>query len=58
VVPAFLGWFTRNYDLSYPAQDATPGSGGLGPLPRSQLRVTIARRGNTNQNREPASGSL
>lgn len=44
VVPAFLGWFTRHYDLTYPAQDASPGSGGLGPLPRSNLRVTIARR--------------
>ena len=44
VVPAFLGWFTRRYDLTYPAQDTTPGPGGLGPLPRSQLRVQIARR--------------
>jgi cytochrome P450 len=58
VVPAFLGWFTRNYELGYPAQDATPGGGGLGPLPRSQVRVSVARRGNTSQNREPASGSL
>jgi cytochrome P450 len=45
VIPAFLGWFTRNYDLSYPAQDASPGAGGLGPLPRSGLRVKITRRG-------------
>ena len=45
VVPAFLGWFTRRYDLTYPAQDASPGGGGLGPLPRSQLRVQITRRG-------------
>lgn len=58
VVPAFLGWFTRHHDLTYPAQDATPGAGGLGPLPRSQLRVGIAKRGTTNQNREPTSGSL
>jgi cytochrome P450 len=58
VMPAFLGWFTRNYDLTYPAQDTTPGAGGLGPLPRSQLRVAVARRGSTSQNREPASGSL
>jgi cytochrome P450 len=58
VVPAFLGWFTRHYELTYPEQDASPGSGGLGPLPRSQLRVGIAKRGNTNQNREPTSGSL
>ena len=56
--PAFLGWFTRNYDLHYPAQDASPGAGGLGPLPKSQLRVGIVRRGSTNQNREPTSGSL
>jgi cytochrome P450 len=44
VVPAFLGWFTRRYDLTYPQQDASPGGGGLGPLPRSNLRVKIARR--------------
>jgi retinoid hydroxylase len=44
VVPAFLGWFTRHYDLTYPPQDASPGGGGLGPLPRSNLRVKIARR--------------
>jgi retinoid hydroxylase len=44
VVPAFLGWFTRHYDLTYPPQDASPGSGGLGPLPRSNLRVKITRR--------------
>jgi retinoid hydroxylase len=44
VVPAFLGWFTRHYDLTYPEQDTSPGGGGLGPLPRSNLRVKIARR--------------
>jgi cytochrome P450 len=44
VVPAFLGWFTRHYDLTYPSQDASPGSGGLGPLPRSNLIVKIAKR--------------
>jgi cytochrome P450 len=44
VVPAFLGWFTRHYDLTYPQQDASPGSGGLGPLPKSNLRVKIAKR--------------
>ena len=44
VMPAFLGWFTRSYDLSYPAQDASPGGGGLGPLPKSGLRVKITRR--------------
>jgi hypothetical protein len=36
---------TRNYDLSHPAQDASPGAGGLGLLPRSALRVNITRRG-------------
>lgn len=44
IVPGFLGWFARNYDLSYPPQDSSPGSGGLGPLPRSNVRVKIARR--------------
>jgi cytochrome P450 len=44
VAPAFMGWFARNYELSYPKQDASPGSGGLGPLPKSHLRVKIARR--------------
>ncbi|MDB4957346.1 MAG: hypothetical protein JWO36_4915, partial [Myxococcales bacterium] len=37
VMPAFLGWFTRDYDLTWPAQDATPGGGGIGPLPKSGL---------------------
>lgn len=49
VVPAFLGWFTRNYDLTYPQQDASPGSGGLGPLPKSNLVVTITRRQRASQ---------
>jgi cytochrome P450 len=44
VVPAFLGWFTRHYDLAYPAQDSSPGGGGLGPLPKSNLQVKITRR--------------
>jgi cytochrome P450 len=44
VIPAFLGWFSRHYDLAYPAQDASPGGGGLGPLPRSNLIVKISRR--------------
>lgn len=44
VMPAFFGWFTRNYDLSYPPQDASPGGGGLGPLPRSGVRVKITKR--------------
>ncbi len=44
VMPAFLGWFTRRYDLGYPAQDAAPGGGGLGPLPRSGVVVAITPR--------------
>nr|MBA3457333.1 cytochrome P450 [Deltaproteobacteria bacterium] len=44
VMPAFLGWFTRRYDLTFPAQVTTPGGGGLGPLPRDGLRVTITPR--------------
>jgi cytochrome P450 len=44
ILPAFLGWFTRNYDLTYASQDTSPGSGGLGPLPKSGLVVTITRR--------------
>jgi hypothetical protein len=37
-------WVTRGYDLTYPRQDASPGSGGLGPLPKSNLLVKITRR--------------
>jgi cytochrome P450 len=44
VVPAFLGWFVKHYDVTWPAQDASPGAGGVGPLPRSGLRVAIAKR--------------
>ncbi len=44
VMPAFLGWFTKRYDLVYASQDATPGGGGLGPLPRSGLRVAVKPR--------------
>lgn len=44
LMPAFFGWFVRNYDLAYSAQDASPGGGGLGPLPKSGVRVTITKR--------------
>jgi cytochrome P450 len=44
LMPALFGWFTRNYDLKYPQQDAAPGGGGLGPLPKSGVRVRITRR--------------
>jgi retinoid hydroxylase len=43
-MPAFLGWFTKRYDLAWPAQDVSPGGGGLGPLPKSGVRVTIKPR--------------
>lgn len=44
LMPAFLGWFTRTYDLWFPPQDVLPGGGGLGPLPRSGVRIKISRR--------------
>ncbi|NVB84521.1 MAG: cytochrome P450 [Kofleriaceae bacterium] len=43
-MPAFLGWFTKHYDLAFPAQDVTPAGQGLGPLPRSGVRVAITKR--------------
>jgi cytochrome P450 len=43
VMPAFLGWFTRHYDLEFPTQVSTPGGGGLGPLPKDGVKVTIKR---------------
>ena len=44
VMPLFLGWFTRRYDLAWPAQDTTPAGAGLGPLPKDGVRVRIAPR--------------
>jgi cytochrome P450 len=44
VMPAFLAWFVKRYDLVYPQQDATPGGGGLGPLPRGGLRIAVKPR--------------
>lgn len=44
VMPAFLAWFARGYDLALPAQDLAPGGGGLGPLPKSKLIVKITKR--------------
>ncbi|MGE0401559.1 MAG: cytochrome P450 [Kofleriaceae bacterium] len=44
VMPAFLGHVTRHYDLALPAQDTSPGGGGLGPLPKSGVRVRITKR--------------
>ena len=43
-MPAFLGWFTRRYDVTWPTQDARPHGGGLGPLPKSGLRIKITPR--------------
>ena len=36
--------FTLARTRQHPEQDVSPAGGGLGPLPRSQLRVAIARR--------------
>ena len=44
VMPAFLAWFTKRFDLVFPQQDTAPGGGGLGPLPKSGVRVAIKRR--------------
>jgi retinoid hydroxylase len=44
VMPAFLGWFTHRYELTWPAQDVTAKGGGIGPLPASGVRVAIAKR--------------
>ncbi len=44
VMPAFLGWLTRRYDLVYPPQNAQPGGGGLGPLPRDGVRIALKKR--------------
>jgi cytochrome P450 len=43
-MPAFLGWFARRYELTWPSQDTTPGAGGLGPLPKGGVRIAIKRR--------------
>jgi cytochrome P450 len=44
VMPAFLGHVARRYDLTWRTQDTSPGGGGLGPLPKSGVRVAIAKR--------------
>jgi len=43
-MPAFLGWFTKRYDQTWPAQDVTPTGGGLGPLPKSGVRIKLTPR--------------
>jgi cytochrome P450 len=44
IIPGFLAWFTKRYDLVFPAQNTAPGGGGLGPLPRDGLRLAIKGR--------------
>ena len=44
VMPAFLGWFTKRYDVVFPSQETQPGGGGLGPLPKSGLRIAVKPR--------------
>jgi cytochrome P450 len=44
ILPAFLAWFTHCYDLEYAPQDATPGGGGLGPLPKSGVQLAVKAR--------------
>jgi cytochrome P450 len=44
VMPMFLGWFTRRYDVTWPAQSTSPVGGGLGPLPKDGVRFALAGR--------------
>lgn len=44
VMPAFLAFFTKHYDLSWPAQESAHAPGFLGPLPKGGVRVTITKR--------------
>ncbi len=44
VMPAFLAWFSRRYDLTWPEQDVSAKGAGIGPLPASGLRVAVAKR--------------
>ncbi len=44
VMPAFAAWFLKNYELAWPAQDSSAGKGGVGPLPKSGVRVKITKR--------------
>ncbi|HTL34823.1 MAG TPA: cytochrome P450 [Kofleriaceae bacterium] len=41
---AFLGWFTKNYDLTWPAQETKPAGAGIGPLPKSGVRLKVTPR--------------
>lgn len=44
VMPAFISWFVRNHDWTFPAQDVSPGPGSVGPLPKGGLRMQIRKR--------------
>lgn len=44
VMPAFLGWFAKHYDLTWHDQEVTPGGGGLGPLPKDGVKLAVRRR--------------
>lgn len=44
VIPAFLAFFTKQYDLSWPEQESSHAPGFLGPLPKGGVRVTITKR--------------
>lgn len=43
-MPAFMAWFTKHYDLHWPKQDSSPGPGGLGPLPKGGVKLSVTRR--------------
>jgi cytochrome P450 len=43
VLPGFIGWFVRDHDWTWPAQDLSPGPGGVGPLPKGGLRIHIRK---------------
>lgn len=44
MMPAFVGWLTRRYDIALPGQDTRSGRGGVGPMPRDGLRASITKR--------------
>jgi cytochrome P450 len=44
LMPAFLAWFTRHFELHYPTQDSSPSGRGLAPSPRDRIRATVTRR--------------
>ena len=44
VVVLFAAAFVRGHTVELPAQDLTPGGGGLGPLPKDGLRARVSGR--------------